>query len=142
MSHIFTEENLALKIIASTLCFIYVQKSFLLHLIIAQSLNDLNGGDSLQKVTPASPPPKPPSPSFELGLSSFPPLPGAAGHLKTEEVSENRLASSIVIGNTKERVRKHIGSKLRKHIGSKLAFEEFNTCILENFYRKVKGTIK
>ncbi|KAK2500095.1 hypothetical protein MC885_012669 [Smutsia gigantea] len=31
-------------------------------------------------------PPKPPSPSFELGLSSFPPLPGAAGHLKTEDL--------------------------------------------------------
>uniref|UniRef100_A0A8C6SYI0 La ribonucleoprotein 4B n=1 Tax=Neogobius melanostomus TaxID=47308 RepID=A0A8C6SYI0_9GOBI len=56
-----------------------------------------------EKVTPPSPPPKPPSPSFELGLSSFPPLPGAAGHLKTEEVPESRLASSVVIGNAKER---------------------------------------
>lgn len=59
--------------------------------------------DKFTRVTPPSPPPKPPSPSFELGLSSFPPLPGAAGHLKTEEVSENRLASSVVIGNAKER---------------------------------------
>ncbi|KAJ4918252.1 hypothetical protein JOQ06_007911, partial [Pogonophryne albipinna] len=58
------------------------------------------------RVTPQSPPPppKPPSPSFELGLSSFPPLPGAAGQLKTtEEVFDNRLASSVVIGNVKER---------------------------------------
>lgn len=59
--------------------------------------------EKFTRVTPPSPPPKPPSPSFELGLSSFPPLPGAAGHLKTEEVSENRLASSVVIGNNKER---------------------------------------
>lgn len=59
--------------------------------------------DKFTRVTPPSPPPKPPSPSFELGLSSFPPLPGAAGHLKTEEVSENRLASSVVISNSKER---------------------------------------
>lgn len=49
-------------------------------------------------------PPKPPSPSFELGLSSFPPLPGAAGHLKTEDLFENRL-SSLLIGTSKERVR-------------------------------------
>ncbi|XP_060104070.1 la-related protein 4B [Heteronotia binoei] len=49
-----------------------------------------------------SPPPKPPSPSFELGLSSFPPLPGAAGNLKTEDLFENRL-SSVVVGTTKER---------------------------------------
>lgn len=59
--------------------------------------------EKFTRVTPPSPPPKPPSPSFELGLSSFPPLPGAAGHLKTEEVPENRLASSVVIGNAKER---------------------------------------
>uniref|UniRef100_A0A8D0DCK4 La ribonucleoprotein 4B n=1 Tax=Sander lucioperca TaxID=283035 RepID=A0A8D0DCK4_SANLU len=59
-----------------------------------------------QKVTPQSPPPpKPPSPSFELGLSSFPPLPGAAGQLKTDDVFDNRLASSVVVGNAKERVR-------------------------------------
>lgn len=60
-----------------------------------------------QRVTPQSPPPppKPPSPSFELGLSSFPPLPGAAGQLKTEDVFDNRLASSVVVGTTKERVR-------------------------------------
>uniref|UniRef100_A0A8D0DCK6 La ribonucleoprotein 4B n=1 Tax=Sander lucioperca TaxID=283035 RepID=A0A8D0DCK6_SANLU len=57
-----------------------------------------------QKVTPQSPPPpKPPSPSFELGLSSFPPLPGAAGQLKTDDVFDNRLASSVVVGNAKER---------------------------------------
>ncbi|XP_036615342.1 la-related protein 4B isoform X1 [Trichosurus vulpecula] len=47
-------------------------------------------------------PPKPPSPSFELGLSSFPPLPGAAGNLKTEDLFENRL-SSVVMGTSKER---------------------------------------
>ncbi|KAM9575615.1 la-related protein 4B isoform 1-T1 [Guaruba guarouba] len=52
--------------------------------------------------TQSPPPPKPPSPSFELGLSSFPPLPGAAGNLKTEDLFENRL-SSVVIGTTKER---------------------------------------
>ncbi|KAG9340052.1 hypothetical protein JZ751_021969 [Albula glossodonta] len=55
---------------------------------------------------PQSPPPpapqRPPSPSFELGLSSFPPLPGAAGQLKTEEVFENRL-SSIVAGTAKDK---------------------------------------
>ncbi|XP_023557108.1 la-related protein 4B [Octodon degus] len=47
-------------------------------------------------------PPKPPSPSFELGLSSFPPLPGAAGNLKAEDLFENRL-SSLIIGSSKER---------------------------------------
>uniref|UniRef100_A0A4W5LTH0 La ribonucleoprotein 4B n=1 Tax=Hucho hucho TaxID=62062 RepID=A0A4W5LTH0_9TELE len=54
------------------------------------------------RVATQSPPPqKPPSPSFELGLSSFPPLPGAAGHLKTpDNMFENRLAS-MVIGATK-----------------------------------------
>ncbi|XP_036887851.1 la-related protein 4B isoform X3 [Sturnira hondurensis] len=46
-------------------------------------------------------PPKPPSPNFELGLSNFPPLPGAAGHLKTEDLFENRL-SSLLLGS-KER---------------------------------------
>uniref|UniRef100_A0A3Q0SQG3 La ribonucleoprotein 4B n=1 Tax=Amphilophus citrinellus TaxID=61819 RepID=A0A3Q0SQG3_AMPCI len=57
-------------------------------------------------MTPQSPPPppKPPSPSFELGLSSFPPLPGAAGQLKTDDVFDNRLASSVVVGTTKERL--------------------------------------
>ncbi|XP_030055050.1 la-related protein 4B-like [Microcaecilia unicolor] len=49
--------------------------------------------------TQSPPPPKPPSPSFELGLSSFPPLPGAAGNLKTEDLFENRLAS-VVIGTS------------------------------------------
>lgn len=48
-------------------------------------------------------PPRPPSPSFELGLSSFPPLPGAAGHLKTEDLFENRL-SGLLTGSSKERV--------------------------------------
>ncbi|XP_074688027.1 la-related protein 4B isoform X2 [Strix aluco] len=52
--------------------------------------------------TQSPPPPKPPSPSFELGLSSFPPLPGAAGNLKTDDLFENRL-SSVVIGTSKER---------------------------------------
>ncbi|XP_032122006.1 la-related protein 4B isoform X6 [Sapajus apella] len=47
-------------------------------------------------------PPKPPSPSFELGLSNFPPLPGAAGNLKTEDLFENRL-SGLIIGSSKER---------------------------------------
>ncbi|XP_043334836.1 la-related protein 4B isoform X2 [Cervus canadensis] len=47
-------------------------------------------------------PPRPPSPSFELGLSSFPPLPGAAGHLKTEDLFENRL-SGLLAGTSKER---------------------------------------
>ncbi|XP_077160816.1 la-related protein 4B isoform X2 [Paroedura picta] len=55
-----------------------------------------------QSPPPPAPPPKPPSPSFELGLSSFPPLPGAAGNLKTEDLFENRL-SSVVVGTTKER---------------------------------------
>ncbi|XP_061550837.1 la-related protein 4B isoform X1 [Phycodurus eques] len=57
--------------------------------------------EKFTRVTPQSPPPppppKPPSPSFELGLSSFPPLPGAAGHLKTEDTFDTRLASSVVI---------------------------------------------
>ena len=47
-------------------------------------------------------PPRPPSPSFELGLSSFPPLPGAAGHLKTEDLFENRL-SGLLTRTSKER---------------------------------------
>ncbi|XP_064141141.1 la-related protein 4B isoform X4 [Loxodonta africana] len=47
-------------------------------------------------------PPKPPSPSFELGLSNFPPLPGAVGSLKAEDLFENRL-SSLIIGSSKER---------------------------------------
>uniref|UniRef100_A0A669C0J4 La ribonucleoprotein 4B n=1 Tax=Oreochromis niloticus TaxID=8128 RepID=A0A669C0J4_ORENI len=62
--------------------------------------------EKFTRVTPQSPPPppKPPSPSFELGLSSFPPLPGAAGQLKTDDVFDSRLASSVVVGNSKERV--------------------------------------
>ncbi|KAM3604418.1 uncharacterized protein V6R79_010892 [Siganus canaliculatus] len=61
--------------------------------------------EKFTRVTPQSPPPppKPPSPSFELGLSSFPPLPGAAGQLKTDDVFESRLASSVVVGTAKER---------------------------------------
>ncbi|KAM3866426.1 la-related protein 4B [Diretmus argenteus] len=60
--------------------------------------------EKFTRVTPQSPPPpKPPSPSFELGLSSFPPLPGAAGQLKTDDVFDNRLASSVVLGTAKER---------------------------------------
>ncbi|KAM9322482.1 la-related protein 4B isoform 2-T2 [Pholidichthys leucotaenia] len=57
--------------------------------------------EKFTRVTTQSPPlpPKPPSPSFELGLSSFPPLPGAAGQLKTDDVFDNRLASSVVVGN-------------------------------------------
>lgn len=64
----------------------------------------------LQKASTQSPPPaqdRAPSPSFELGLSSFPPLPGAARNLqpevKTENSMENRL-SDIVTGATKDKV--------------------------------------
>ncbi|XP_068091928.1 la-related protein 4B isoform X4 [Hyperolius riggenbachi] len=52
--------------------------------------------------TQSPPPIKPPSPSFELGLSSFPPLPGAAGNLKPDDFFENRL-SSLVISTSKEK---------------------------------------
>ncbi|XP_054878313.1 la-related protein 4B isoform X2 [Poeciliopsis prolifica] len=59
--------------------------------------------EKFTRATPQSPPPpKPPSPSFELGLSSFPPLP-AAGQLKADEAFDSRLASSVVLGPTKER---------------------------------------
>ncbi|XP_076868322.1 LOW QUALITY PROTEIN: la-related protein 4B [Brachyhypopomus gauderio] len=65
--------------------------------------------DKFTKASSASPPPAPervPSPSFELGLSSFPPLPGAAGILKTEVKSEtsleNRL-SDVVTGVAKDK---------------------------------------
>ncbi|XP_036375308.1 la-related protein 4B-like [Megalops cyprinoides] len=48
--------------------------------------------DKFTRATTQSPPPqKPPSPSFELGLSSFPPLPGAAGHLHSDDAFESRL---------------------------------------------------
>lgn len=56
-----------------------------------------------------SPPPaqeRTPSPSFELGLSSFPPLPGAAGNLKPEVKTENSLdnrLSDIVTGAVKDK---------------------------------------
>ncbi|XP_026056991.1 la-related protein 4B-like isoform X1 [Carassius auratus] len=56
-----------------------------------------------------SPPPvqeRTPSPSFELGLSSFPPLPGAAGNLKPEVKTENSLdnrLSDIVSGAVKDK---------------------------------------
>ncbi|XP_050954377.1 la-related protein 4B isoform X2 [Labeo rohita] len=56
-----------------------------------------------------SPPPvqeRTPSPSFELGLSSFPPLPGAAGNLKPEVKTENSLdnrLSDIVTGAAKDK---------------------------------------
>uniref|UniRef100_A0A3P9LGU1 La ribonucleoprotein 4B n=1 Tax=Oryzias latipes TaxID=8090 RepID=A0A3P9LGU1_ORYLA len=61
--------------------------------------------EKFTRMTPQSlpPPPKPPSPSFELGPSSFPPLPGAAGQLKTDDAFDNRLTSSVVIGTFKER---------------------------------------
>ncbi|KAJ8378181.1 hypothetical protein AAFF_G00245290 [Aldrovandia affinis] len=52
--------------------------------------------------TQSPPPQKPPSPSFELGLSSFPPLPGAAGHLIADDALETRL-SSMVIGAAKDK---------------------------------------
>ncbi|XP_056149436.1 la-related protein 4B [Lampris incognitus] len=59
--------------------------------------------EKFTRVTPQSPPPpKPPSPSFELGLSSFPPLPGAAGQLKADDVFDNRLVSPAVPGTAKE----------------------------------------
>ncbi|XP_059390942.1 uncharacterized protein LOC132124123 [Carassius carassius] len=56
-----------------------------------------------------SPPPlqeRTPSPSFELGLSSFPPLPGAAGNLKPEVKTENSLEnrlSDVVTGAVKDK---------------------------------------
>lgn len=64
----------------------------------------------LQKASTQSSPPaqqRTPSPSFELGLSSFPPLPGAAGNLKPEVKTENSLEnrlSDIVTGATKDKV--------------------------------------
>ncbi|XP_032900638.1 la-related protein 4B isoform X1 [Amblyraja radiata] len=54
--------------------------------------------------TQSPPPPKPPSPNFELGLSNFPPLPGAAGNLKSEEVLENRLANVKIIPKEKPQI--------------------------------------
>ncbi|KAB0396227.1 hypothetical protein E2I00_014217, partial [Balaenoptera physalus] len=67
-------------------------------------------------------PPRPPSPSFELGLSSFPPLPGAAGHLKTEDLFENRL-SGLLTGSSKERV-----SYPKPDAHSALAFCSLHAC--------------
>ncbi|KAI5610268.1 la-related protein 4B [Silurus asotus] len=61
------------------------------------------------KASTQSPPPsqeRAPSPSFELGLSSFPPLPGAAGILKPEVKIENSLESrlsDIVTGAAKDK---------------------------------------
>ncbi|XP_034258078.1 la-related protein 4B isoform X2 [Pantherophis guttatus] len=52
--------------------------------------------------TQSPPPTKPPSPSFELGLSSFPPLPGAAGNLKTEDLFENWLSNVNVSSKEKD----------------------------------------
>ncbi|CAN9503525.1 unnamed protein product [Ophioblennius macclurei] len=61
--------------------------------------------DKFTRATPQSPPPPPkaPSPSFELGLSSFPPLPGAAAQRKPDDAFDARLASSVVTGGAKER---------------------------------------
>ncbi|XP_077413091.1 la-related protein 4B [Vanacampus margaritifer] len=63
--------------------------------------------EKFTRVTPQSPPPppppKPPSPSFELGLSSFPPLPGASGHLKAEDIFDNRLTSGGAPSPAKDR---------------------------------------
>uniref|UniRef100_A0A8B9MV62 La ribonucleoprotein 4B n=1 Tax=Accipiter nisus TaxID=211598 RepID=A0A8B9MV62_9AVES len=73
--------------------------------------------------TQSPPPPKPPSPSFELGLSSFPPLPGAAGNLKTEDLFENRL-SSVVIGTSKERVSSQCSFLLGKQRIAYLLFSD------------------
>ncbi|XP_026578730.1 la-related protein 4B-like [Pseudonaja textilis] len=52
--------------------------------------------------TQSPPSPKPPSPNFELGLSSFPPLPGAAGNLKTEDLFEKQL-SNVIVATSKEK---------------------------------------
>lgn len=83
-----------------------------------------------QRVTPQSPPPppKPPSPSFELGLSSFPPLPGAAGQLKTDDAFDNRLASSVVVGTVKERVRADFNIQLTHRVSLCIFYIEKNTC--------------
>ncbi|KAK3515783.1 hypothetical protein QTP70_031883 [Hemibagrus guttatus] len=65
--------------------------------------------DKFSKAPTQSPPPaqeRAPSPSFELGLSSFPPLPGAAGNLKPEVKPENSLESrlsDIVTGAAKDK---------------------------------------
>uniref|UniRef100_A0A671Z418 La ribonucleoprotein 4B n=1 Tax=Sparus aurata TaxID=8175 RepID=A0A671Z418_SPAAU len=81
-------------------------------------------------LTPQSPPPppKPPSPSFELGLSSFPPLPGAAGQLKTDDVFDNRLASSVVVGSAKERVSTDAKTELTHRVS--LCSSEHHTLFL------------
>uniref|UniRef100_A0AAR2J882 HTH La-type RNA-binding domain-containing protein n=1 Tax=Pygocentrus nattereri TaxID=42514 RepID=A0AAR2J882_PYGNA len=66
--------------------------------------------DKFTRASTQSPPPaqeRTPSPNFELGLSSFPPLPGAAGNLKTEVKMENNLEnrlSDIVTGVAKDKV--------------------------------------
>uniref|UniRef100_A0A8C4ZD72 La ribonucleoprotein 4B n=1 Tax=Gadus morhua TaxID=8049 RepID=A0A8C4ZD72_GADMO len=64
--------------------------------------------DKFTRVVPQSPPPppKPSSPSFELGLSSFPPLPGATGQRRPDDAFDTRLASSVLIGSAKEQVRR------------------------------------
>ncbi|XP_051538086.1 la-related protein 4B-like isoform X2 [Myxocyprinus asiaticus] len=52
-----------------------------------------------------SPPPaqeRTPSPSFELGLSSFPPLPGAAGNLKPEPLNKDVVTTRVISGTPKE----------------------------------------
>ncbi|XP_017930954.1 la-related protein 4B isoform X3 [Manacus vitellinus] len=79
--------------------------------------------------TQSPPPVKPPSPSFELGLSSFPPLPGAAGNLKTEDLFENRL-SNVVIGTSKERETR----ARTRGSGLKLHQEKFRMNIRKNFF--------
>ncbi|XP_077580491.1 la-related protein 4B-like [Stigmatopora nigra] len=59
--------------------------------------------EKFTRVTAQSPPPpapKAPSPSFELGMSSFPPLPGAAGHLKSEDIFDNRLSGGAAAATT------------------------------------------
>ena len=70
----------------------------------------------LQRATPLSPPPptKPPSPSFELGLSSFPPLPGAAGQLKADDAPVTRLGSGAGLGAAKEQVRTVVDRCIRR----------------------------
>ncbi|KAL7840611.1 hypothetical protein AOLI_G00259340 [Acnodon oligacanthus] len=65
--------------------------------------------DKFTRASTQSPPPaqeRTPSPNFELGLSSFPPLPGAAGNLKAEVKMENNLEnrlSDIVTGVAKDK---------------------------------------
>uniref|UniRef100_A0A8C4ICA0 La ribonucleoprotein 4B n=1 Tax=Dicentrarchus labrax TaxID=13489 RepID=A0A8C4ICA0_DICLA len=96
--------------------------------------------EKFTRVTPQSPPPppKPPSPSFELGLSSFPPLPGAAGQLKTDDVFDNRLASSVVVGTAKERVRTDAKTEPARRLSLAVTFHHL--FLLISYFREAKAT--